>query len=318
MVSFDFWGWKRDVEATLLAQCLLRPNGSANTPSHAARYGRHVWVSPAAGLNDNAADRGNFDVPFRSLAAAADAIGPPVSAEDFLTPWTIHVQHGGPVDEGAAVVTLPSTRRLTIHAPGCVLPPLRMSSEKVLKFGSGAPAELHVRGDAGNVWFNRLLPQRMSPGVCRVGDGANAITLHGEPGGGHTFVLGLQHVDCTGLIHASGGHNVASPVCLLGDSAFSGPGFWGEAGPAGAGTGLILQADRCAFVSLPYQVRVQAIAGMTDSIVACAIRVEDAGVRRHALREPCHANVSGSHPPGVNRRGHRPTRFTLWLMNLKR
>lgn len=301
---FDFWRWKKDVEATLLLQGVVGGGGfSGGLPGPAGppgargdqgppgppgagtavRYARHAFVSPSVGVDDNNPDRGTFSAPFRTLQRACDAIGPPVDAGDFNTPWTIHVVHAGYVDKGAASITLPSPRRLTIHAPGCSLPPLVMVSNPAQRHGSSLPVELHVHGDAGNVWFNPIIGGGVSPGVCHVGDGANAITLQGDGTPASSFVLGLENVDAAGLILAKGSHNTTSPLCFFRDSVFSGQGMWGDAGPAAPGTGLIMQAERCAFVALPYQLRVYIIAGMTDCLVGCAIHVEalpDPALRR--------------------------------------
>ena len=295
--AFDLWQWKQGIEATLLVQGLVGsgsegvqgPPGPRGAPGPrgpagvAVLYARHVWVSPSVGVDDNVPERGTFSAPFKTLQRASDYIGPPANADDFNGPWTIHVLHSGPVDQGAAPITLPSTRRLTINAPGCTFPPLVMASDPAQRFGSGLPAELHVHGDAGDTWFNQLLQGGVSPGVCRVGDGANAITLRGEGATPTTFILGMEHVDAAGLIHAQGKHNVASPMCFFRDCAFSGQGMWGEAGPTGRGTGLIMQAEHCAFGALPYQLRVYVVASMMDCLVACAISVEaapDVALRR--------------------------------------
>lgn len=295
---FDFWRWKKDLEATLLLQLagggLPGPAGPPGPrgdrgppgppgPGAAVRYARHTFVSPSAGADDITPERGSLGAPFKTLQSACDAIGAPADAGDYNTPWTIHVVHAGPVDKGAAAITLPSTRRLTIHAPGCSLPPLVMVSDPALRYGSALPAELHVHGEPGNAWFNALIAGGVSPGVCRIGDRTNAITLRGAGTTPSTFVLGLNNVDASGLIHAQGAHNRFSPLCLFRDSAFSGQGVWGETGPTGIGTGILMQAERCTFVSLPYQVRLAVVAGMTDCLVACAIHVDaipDPALRR--------------------------------------
>jgi hypothetical protein len=225
-------------------------------------------------VDDSAPERGTLGSPFKTLQLASDYIGLPANAEDFNAPWVVHVLHAGPVDDGANCITLPSTRRLTIHAPGCTLPPLLMTADPARRFGSGLPVELHVHGNAGDTWFNQLLQGGVSPGVCRIGDGVNAITLRGEGTTPSTFILGMEHVDAAGLIFAQGRHNVASPMCFFRDCAFSGQGMWGDAGPTGPGTGFIVQAERCAFGALPYQVRVYVVTSLVNCLVACAITVE--------------------------------------------
>ncbi len=317
MPGFDFWKWKTDVEVTLLAQGLLGngggssgvpvpgppgapgPAGPAGPPGASVRYARHVWVSPAGGVDDGAPERGTFGAPFKTLQLACDFIGPPVNAGDFNVPWVIHVLHAGSVDKGSAGVTLPSTRRLTIHAPGCELPPLAMVSDPAQRFGSTLPAELHIHGDHGDAWFSPLVGGT-SPGVCRVGDGTNAIALKVDGATASVFVLGLENVDASGLIVSPGPHNASSPLCFFRNSSFSGQGIWGDKGPAGPGTGIILQAERCAFAALPYQVRVQVVAGMTDCVVAGAFNVQagpDPSLRRGINGCNFYSSASWSGPP---------------------
>lgn len=318
MPAFDFWQWKTDVELSLLAQGLLGkagggepvpgppgasgpvgPAGPMGPPGATVRYARHAWVSPSAGVDDAAPDRGTFGAPFRTLQFACDFIGPPTSAGDFNVPWVIHVVHAGSMDKGSGGVTLPSTRRLTIHAPGCELPPLAMVSDPAQRFGSTLPTELHIHGDHGDAWFNPLVGGT-SPGVCRVGDGTNAIALKADGASASVFVLGLDNVDAAGLIVSPGLHNATSPLCFFRNCAFGGQGIWGDKGPSGPGTGIILQAERCAFASLPYQVRVHVVAGMTDCVVAGAFNVQavpDPALRRGVNGCNFYSSASWTGPP---------------------
>lgn len=150
-----------------------------------------------------------------------------------------------------------------------------MASNPALRFGSNLPVELHLHGDHGAAWFSPLLGGA-TPGVCRVGDGTNAVALKAEGTTPSVFMLGLENVDATGLIVSSGAHKETSPLCFFKNSAFTGQGIWGAQGPTGPGTGLLMQAERCMFGVLPYQVRVQAVAGMTGCVVAGAFNVQAA------------------------------------------
>lgn len=128
--------WQRSVEGALLALALrnrAQKNGNA-VPGDVPALSGISYVAPVDG-NDSTAT-GSSTKPFKTLNAAIDRMGKPLSQADFETRWVIETLQPGRLDDDAPFVKIP-TRRVTLRMPGVFLPAaIEFQVRDAEKFGS--------------------------------------------------------------------------------------------------------------------------------------------------------------------------------------
>ncbi|MEW5851923.1 MAG: hypothetical protein AB2A00_24245 [Myxococcota bacterium] len=133
------------METALVALALRgRPPAEGTRAPVADALKRKSYVAPVDG-NDSTAT-GSTTKPFKTLAAAVDRMGKPLSQADFEAPWVIEALQPGRLDDDAPFIRIP-TRRVTLRMPGVFLPSaVEFTVRDADKHGSSFMAELALLG----------------------------------------------------------------------------------------------------------------------------------------------------------------------------
>ncbi len=141
--------WRKNVETALLALALRgkRQASVQGLPVPAPRTDASTcksYIAPVDG-NDSTAT-GSTIRPFKTLAAAVDRMGKPLSQADFEASWAIETLQPGKLDDTAPFIKIP-TRRVTLRMPGVFLPSaIGFEVRDTDKHGSAFMAELALLG----------------------------------------------------------------------------------------------------------------------------------------------------------------------------